>query len=101
MKPTKLTNFSYTFHGPTTRQLFNLGLRASQYTSDYLSVGSGPSRALAIIKAIGGFRDMPAEALISQINERVQASLRPEWQQQEGSDEDGTEMFCVIEVEAE
>ncbi len=101
MKPTKLTNFSYTFYGPMTRQLFNLGLLASQHTSDHLSVGSGKSRALAIIKAIGGFRNMPAETLISQITERVQASLQLAWQQPEGCDEDGTEMFCIIEVEVE
>ena len=101
MKPTKLTNFSYTFYGPMTRQLFNQGILAPQNFPGPLSVGGGPSRALAITKAIGGFRGTPAEAIINQITERVQASLRPEWQQVEGDDEDGTEMFCVIEVEAE
>ncbi len=101
MKPTKLTNFSYTFYGPMTRQLFNQGILAPQNFPGLLSVGGGPSRATAIIKAIGGFRNTPAEALIHQITDRVQASLQPKWQQVEGDSEDGTEMFCIIEVEAE
>jgi hypothetical protein len=101
MKPTKLTNFSYTFYGPMTRQLFELGDVAPRSSgTNYFGIGSAPDRALAIVKAIGGFRGTPAEAIVSQITERVQASLQPEWQQPEGDDADGTEMFCIIEVEA-
>jgi hypothetical protein len=101
MKPTKLTNFSYTFYGPMTRQLFELGCLVQCDNTGHYGVGSGPSRALAIVKAVGGFRDTPAEAIIGQIVDRVQGSIRPEWQQPEGNDEDGTEMFCVIEVGVE
>ena len=101
MRPTKLTNFKFTFHGPMTRQLFEMGEVAPKSTSGYLSVGSGNSRSLAITKAIGGFRDTPAAAVIDQITERVQMNLQWEWMQPEGNDEDGTEMFCIIEVEVE
>ena len=102
MKPTKLTNFKFTFHGPMTRQLFELGGVAPESTPPgYLSVGSGASRSMAIGNAIGGFRDTPAAAFIVQITDRVQMNLQPDWLQPEGSAEDGTEMFCVIEVEVE
>ncbi len=102
MKPTKLTNFSYTFYGPMTRQLSELGNIVPRSSgAGYFGVGRGHSRYLAIISAVVGFRGTPVESIVSQITERVQASLQPHWQQVEGSDEDGTEMFCVIEVEAE
>ena len=102
MRPTKLTNFSYTFYGPMTRQLFEAGDVVPQNSNTcYFGVGSANDRALAITKAIGGFRDTPVAAILSQIVERVQMNIRPEWQQPEGSDEDGTEMFCIIEVEVE
>jgi hypothetical protein len=101
MKPTKLTNFKFTFHGPMTRQLFDLGGVAPQDTPGYLSVGRGATRSVAIGNAIGGFRDTPAAAVIVQITDRVQMNLQPEWLQPEGSDEDSTEMFCILEVEVE
>jgi hypothetical protein len=101
MKPTKLTNFKFTFHGPMTRQLFELGGDAPESTPGYLSIGSGATRHRAIIKALGGFRDTPAASVIGQIAERVQMNLQSEWPQSEASDEDGTEMFCIIEVEVE
>ena len=101
MKPTKLTNFRYTFHGPMTHQLFELGGVVPESTPGYLSVGRGTDRALAIIRAVGGFRNTPAAAVIDQISERVQMNHQPAWQQLEASDEDGTEMFCIIEVEVE
>jgi hypothetical protein len=101
MKPTKLTNFKFTFHGPMTRQLFELGDVAPQETPGYLSIGIGKTRAVAITRAIGGFRDTPAAAAIGTITDRVQMNMQSEWQQPEGSDEDGTLMFCIIEVEVE
>jgi hypothetical protein len=101
MKPTKLTNFKFTFHGPMTRQLFDLGGVTPQDTPGYLSVGSGENRYLAITRAIGGFRNTPAAAVINQITERAQMNLQPAWAECESSDEDDTEMFCIIEVEVE
>ena len=101
MKPTKLTNFKFTFHGPMTPQLFELGEVAPRSTPGYLSIGRGVSRSLAITKAIGGFRGTPAAPVVDQIAERVQMNLQPEWQELEASDEDGTEMFCILEVEVE
>jgi|GEM_PF-3823904 len=101
MKPTKLTNFRHTFYGPMTRQLFEFGSVAQFDNTGRYGVGSGPSRAKAIINAIAGFRDTPSAAIIDQINERVQMNMQSDWQQVEGDVEDGTEMFCVIEVETE
>ena len=101
MKPTKLTNFKFTFHGPMTRLLFEQGDVAFYDTPGYLGIGRGISRSLAMTRAIGDFRNTPAAAVIGQITERVQMNLQPEWQQLEASDEDGTEMFCIIEVEVE
>ena len=101
MKPTKLTNFKWTFHGPMTRQLFELGGVAPESTPGSLSIGSGMSRSLAITRAIGGFRGTRAAAAISEITDRVQMNLQPEWQHPEGSNEDDTLMFCIIEVEVE
>jgi hypothetical protein len=101
MKPTKITNFSYTFYGPMTRQLFELGVLDTLDSPGHLGVGSGKSRSLAATRAIGGFRHTPAVALIEQITDRIQMNLQPEWAVWEGDEIDGTEMFCVIEVEAE
>lgn len=101
MKPTKLMNFSYTFYGPMTCQLFEQIDIAPISTPGYFSIGRGKCRASAIIRAIGGFRSTPAAAVIGQITDRVQMNLQSEWQQLEGSDEDGTEVYCIIEVEVE
>lgn len=102
MKPTKLTNFKFTFHGPMTRQLFELGgVAPLACPPTYYSVGSGVTRTQAITKAIGGFRDTPAATAINEITDRVQMNLQPEWQELEASVEDNTEMFCILEVEVE
>jgi len=101
MKPTKLTNFKWTFHGPMTRLLFETGVFDTIDISGCFGIGSGPSRSLSMIRAIGDFRNTPAAAVLGQITDRVQMNLQPEWQELEGSDEDGTEVFCIIEVEVE
>jgi hypothetical protein len=102
MKPTTIRNFGYMFYGPMTRQLFAAGDLVPQTSpSTYYGIGSGSSRAMAITRAIGDFRDTPAATLANQITDRVQMNLKPEWQQEESSEEDGTEMFCVIEIGVE
>lgn len=101
MKPLKHFGFKFTFHGPMTRQLFELGGVAPVAAPGHFGVGSGTSRLTAITSAIGGFRNTAAAPYIEWIAERVQMNLQPEWQEPEGSDEDNTLMFCIIEVELE